>query len=131
VGWNLWAGWDDLVFDRDDSTVVPCSPTSIPIPRRLPQGASRASASPSSVHGNEVTFVGGPLADGVEETFRVRMTLPPTAGATSYFPFVDDTHDHHHHHCGDHDHAGDHDGGDHVADRRRPDVDKRPRHVSD
>jgi uncharacterized protein YcnI len=35
-----------------------------------------------------VTFAGGPLADDVEGTFSVTMTLPPTPDATIYFPFV-------------------------------------------
>jgi uncharacterized protein YcnI len=35
-----------------------------------------------------VTFAGGPLADDVEGTFSVTMTLPPTPDATVYFPFV-------------------------------------------
>ncbi len=35
-----------------------------------------------------VTFDGGPLADDVEGTFSVTMTLPPTPDATVYFPFV-------------------------------------------
>ena len=35
-----------------------------------------------------VTFVGGPLADDVEGTFEVTMTLPPTPETTIYFPFV-------------------------------------------
>ena len=35
-----------------------------------------------------VTFAGGPLADDVEGTFSVTMTLPPTPDTTIYFPFV-------------------------------------------
>ena len=35
-----------------------------------------------------VTFAGGPLADDVEGTFEVTMTLPPTPDTTIYFPFV-------------------------------------------
>jgi hypothetical protein len=35
-----------------------------------------------------VTFVGGPLADDVEGTFSVTMTLPPTPDTTIFFPFV-------------------------------------------
>ncbi len=35
-----------------------------------------------------VTFAGGPMADDVEGTFSVTMTLPPTPDATIYFPFV-------------------------------------------
>jgi uncharacterized protein YcnI len=35
-----------------------------------------------------VTFAGGPLADDVEGTFGVTMTLPATLDATIYFPFV-------------------------------------------
>jgi len=35
-----------------------------------------------------ITFAGGPLADDVEGTFAVTMTLPATPDATIYFPFV-------------------------------------------
>ena len=35
-----------------------------------------------------VTFAGGPLADDVEGTFGVTMTLPATPDTTIYFPFV-------------------------------------------
>ena len=35
-----------------------------------------------------MTFAGGPLADDVEGTFSVTMTLPPTPDTTIYFPFV-------------------------------------------
>ncbi len=35
-----------------------------------------------------VTFAGGLLADDVEGTFSVTMTLPPTPDTTIYFPFV-------------------------------------------
>lgn len=64
---------------------------------RLPEGV--ADAIPESVDGWEgsvetvdgdtiVSFVGGPLADDVEGTFAVTMTLPPTPDTTIYFPFV-------------------------------------------
>jgi len=64
---------------------------------RLPEGV--VDAVPEAVDGWEgsvdtidgatiVTFVGGPLADDVEGTFEVTMTLPPTPDATIYFPFV-------------------------------------------
>lgn len=68
------------------------SPTT-QVDMRLPEGVSNATPEPpdgwtGSVDGNVVTFVGGPLPDETEGTFRVRMTLPTTAGATIYFPFV-------------------------------------------
>lgn len=68
------------------------SPT-VQLDMRLPEGVSMVRPeSPAgwtaSVEGDVVTFVGGPLAGNVEETFRVRMILPLTAGETIYFPFV-------------------------------------------
>lgn len=42
----------------------------------------------SSVAGDVVTFVGGPLPDDTPQTFRIRMTLPLEPGTTVYFPFV-------------------------------------------
>src|SRR5262245_47520865 len=68
------------------------SPT-IQLDMRLPVGVTGAVPEPpagwtASVRGRVVTFAGGPLADDVEETFRVRMTLPMTPEATIYFPFV-------------------------------------------
>ncbi len=64
---------------------------------RLPEGV--ADAIPESVDGWEgsvetvdgdtiVSFAGGPLADDLEGTFAVTMTLPPTPDTTIYFPFV-------------------------------------------
>ena len=41
-----------------------------------------------TAEGAVVTFVGGPLPDDVEGTFRVQMLLPRAAGSTLYFPFV-------------------------------------------
>jgi periplasmic copper chaperone A len=60
---------------------------------RLPEGVSGVVPEPpagwtSGVDGRVVTFSGGPLPDDVEGTFRVRMALPATPGATIYFPFV-------------------------------------------
>jgi hypothetical protein len=60
---------------------------------RLPAGVTGATPEPpagwtASVAGDVVTFAGGPLPADVEGTFRVRMTLPATPGATIYFPFV-------------------------------------------
>lgn len=42
----------------------------------------------ATTDGTIVSFVGGPLADDVEGTFGVTMTLPPTPDTTIYFPFV-------------------------------------------
>ena len=64
---------------------------------RLPEGV--ADPAPETVDGWDgavdvvdgdtiVTFAGGPLADDVEGTFSVTMTLPPTPDTTIYFPFV-------------------------------------------
>ncbi len=68
------------------------SPT-VGLDLRLPAGVATAVPEPpagwtASVAGEVITFTGGPLPDDVEGTFRVRMTLPPTPGATIYFPFV-------------------------------------------
>ena len=68
------------------------SPT-IQLDMRLPDGVSGAEPEPpdgwtGSVESNVITFVGGPLPDDQELTFRVRMTFPPTPDTTIYFPFV-------------------------------------------
>lgn len=68
------------------------SPT-IQLDMRLPDGVTDAAPDDvdgwdGSIDGNIVTFVGGPLADDVEATFAVTMTLPPTPDTTIYFPFV-------------------------------------------
>ncbi|SRR6056297_2610151 len=64
---------------------------------RLPDGVTDAVAetvdgwdeSVDTVDGDTiVSFAGGPLADDVEGTFEVTMTLPPTPDTTIYFPFV-------------------------------------------
>jgi uncharacterized protein YcnI len=64
---------------------------------RLPDGVVDAVAEPVDdwdatveiVGGDTiVTFAGGPLADDVEGTFEVTMTLPPTPDVTIHFPFV-------------------------------------------
>jgi len=64
---------------------------------RLPAGISDPVAEPTDGWDGSidtvdddtiVTFVGGPLADDVEGTFSVTMTLPPTPDTTIYFPFV-------------------------------------------
>jgi uncharacterized protein YcnI len=64
---------------------------------RLPVGVTDAVPEPvpgwdgsiETVDGDTiVTFVGGPLADDVEGTFDVTMTLPPTPDTTIFFPFV-------------------------------------------
>ena len=64
---------------------------------RLPAGASDPvpedvdgwDGSVETVDGDTiVTFAGGPLADDVEGTFAVTMTLPATPDTTIYFPFV-------------------------------------------
>ncbi len=64
---------------------------------RLPDGVTDALPEPlqgwdesvETVDGDTiVTFAGGPLADDVEETFDVTMTLPATPDTTIYFPFV-------------------------------------------
>ena len=65
----------------------------IQLDMRLPDGVTNAVPEPpagwtASVARRVVTFVGGPLPADVEGTFRVRMTLPPTADTTIYFPFV-------------------------------------------
>jgi len=72
------------------------SPT-VQLDMRLPEGV--VDPVPAAVDGWEgsvdaidgatiVTFAGGPLADDVEGTFSVTMTLPSTPDATIYFPFV-------------------------------------------
>ena len=68
------------------------SPT-IQLDMRLPEGVSSAVPQPpdgwtGTIDGNVVTFVGGPLADDVELTFRVSMILPMLPGTTIFFPFV-------------------------------------------
>jgi uncharacterized protein YcnI len=72
------------------------SPT-VQLDMRLPEGATDPApetadgwdGSADIVDGDTiVTFVGGPLADDVEGTFSVTMTLPPTPDTTIYFPFV-------------------------------------------
>ncbi len=68
------------------------SPT-IELDMRLPEGVSSAVPQPpdgwtGTIDGNVVTFVGGPLADDVELTFRVSMILPMLPGTTIFFPFV-------------------------------------------
>lgn len=64
---------------------------------RLPDGVTDAVPEPTpgwdesieTVDGDTiVTFAGGPLADDVEGTFEVTVTLPPTPDTTIYFPFV-------------------------------------------
>ena len=67
--------------------------STIELNMRLPDGVTNPVAEPpagwtGNVTANIVTFIGGPLPDAVEETFRVRMTLPNTPGTTIYFPFV-------------------------------------------
>jgi len=72
------------------------SPT-VQLDMRLPEGATDAVPEPAqgwdesleTVDGDTiVTFAGGPLADDVEGTFDVTMTLPPTPDTTIFFPFV-------------------------------------------
>jgi periplasmic copper chaperone A len=68
------------------------SPT-IQLDMRLPDGTADVTPEPpdgwtGEVTNNVVTFVGGPLPDDQELTFRVRTTLPPTPDVTIYFPFV-------------------------------------------
>ena len=68
------------------------SPT-VQLDMRLPDGIASAEPEPpdgwtGSVESNVITFVGGPLPDDQELTFRVLMTLPPTPDTTIYFPFV-------------------------------------------
>jgi uncharacterized protein YcnI len=68
------------------------SPT-VRLDMRLPEGATNATPEApagwsATVDGNVITFQGGPLPDDQEMTFRVRLTLPPTADTTIYFPFV-------------------------------------------
>jgi len=72
------------------------SPT-VQLDMRLPEGVADPVTEPADgwdgsveiVDGETiVTFAGGPLADDVEGTFSVTMTLPPTPDATIHFPFV-------------------------------------------
>ena len=72
------------------------SPT-VQLDMRLPEGVADPMTEPvdgwdgsvETVDGAViVTFTGGPLADDVEGTFSVTMTLPPTPDETLYFPFV-------------------------------------------
>lgn len=72
------------------------SPT-VQLDMRLPDGVTDAAAETvenwtgsveTTSEGTVVSFVGGPLADDVEGTFDVTMTLPPTPDTTIYFPFV-------------------------------------------
>jgi len=72
------------------------SPT-VQLDMRLPAGVTDPATEPAegwegsiaAVDGDTiVTFAGGPLADDVEGTFSVTMTLPPTPDTTIYFPFV-------------------------------------------
>ena len=72
------------------------SPT-VQLDMRLPDGVADAQTedvegwdgSIDTVDGDTiVTFAGGPLADDVEGTFGVTMTLPATPDTTIYFPFV-------------------------------------------
>jgi uncharacterized protein YcnI len=72
------------------------SPT-VQLDMRLPEGVADAVTEPvdgwdgsvATVDGETiVTFAGGPLADDLEGTFSVTMTLPPTPDETIYFPFV-------------------------------------------
>ena len=72
------------------------SPT-VQLDMRLPEGVADPVTEPvdgwdgsvETVDGETiVTFAGGPLADDVEGTFSVTMTLPPTPDETIYFPFV-------------------------------------------
>jgi uncharacterized protein YcnI len=68
------------------------SPT-IGFDMRLPDGVTNAVPEPpdgweANVRRRVVTFTGGPLPADVEGTFRVRMVLPMSPGATIYFPFV-------------------------------------------
>jgi periplasmic copper chaperone A len=68
------------------------SPT-VQLDMRLPEGVNDPEpAAPSgwsaSIDGDVVTFVGGPLPDDQPLTFPITVTLPPTDGATIFFPFV-------------------------------------------
>jgi uncharacterized protein YcnI len=72
------------------------SPT-VQLDMRLPEGVADPVTEPvdgwdgsiDTVDGDTiVTFAGGPLADDVEGTFSVTMTLPPTPDTTIFFPFV-------------------------------------------
>ncbi len=72
------------------------SPT-VQLDMRLPEGVTDAVPEPAqgwdesteTVDGDTiVTFAGGPLADDVEGTFDVTMTLSPTPDTMIFFPFV-------------------------------------------
>ncbi len=72
------------------------SPT-VQLDMRLPEGVADAVAETAdgwtgsvdtTSDGTVVSFVGGPLADDVEGTFDVTMTLPRTPDTTIFFPFV-------------------------------------------
>ncbi len=72
------------------------SPT-VQLDMRLPEGVADPVTEPVDgwdgsveiVDGETIaTFAGGPLADDVEGTFSVTMTLPPMPDETIYFPFV-------------------------------------------
>lgn len=72
------------------------SPT-VRLDMRLPAGVVDPVAEPAdgwtgsvdtTTDGTIVSFVGGPLADDVEGTFDVTMTLPATPDTTIHFPFV-------------------------------------------
>lgn len=55
----------------------------------VPEAVDGWDGSVDTVDGDTIiTFAGGPLADDVEGTFAVTMTLPATPDATIYFPFV-------------------------------------------
>jgi periplasmic copper chaperone A len=72
------------------------SPT-VRLDMRLPEGVTDPVPEPldgwdgsvDTVDGDTIiTFAGGSLADDVEGTFSVTMTLPPAPDTTIYFPFV-------------------------------------------
>ena len=68
------------------------SPT-VQLDMRLPDGVTDAEPEPfegfeSSIDGDVISYVGGPLADDQEATFAITMTLPPTPDTTIFFPIV-------------------------------------------
>jgi len=68
------------------------SPT-VQLDMRLPDGIADPIPEPpdgwtGSVAENVVTFTGGPLPDTIAATFRVRITLPASAGPTVCFPIA-------------------------------------------
>jgi uncharacterized protein YcnI len=68
------------------------SPT-VQLDMRLPDGVTDAEPEPfegfeSSIDGDVISYVGGPLADDEEATFAITMTLPPTPDTTIFFPIV-------------------------------------------